>query len=268
MKKRILGAAIIVAIVLPILLKGGILFALLSLLLGLLAFKEIYDIKYKDAEKKIPFLLQVLSYLCVAFLIMNNYESKELAITLDYRVLSLFLITYLLPVVITDNQKKYNIEDAMYLLASTIFIGLSFNLLILMRNFSLLYILYFFIITVMTDTFGLFTGMFIGKHPLAKKISPKKTMEGLIGGTLMGVFAACTFYLTVINPDIDIIHLLIVTVTLSLMGQFGDLVFSAIKRHFGKKDFSNLIPGHGGILDRFDSIIFVIITAILFMSVI
>ena len=106
MKKRILGAAIIVAIVLPILLKGGILFALLSLLLGLLAFKEIYDIKYKDSEKKIPFLLQILSYLCVAFLIMNNYESKELTIMLDYRVLSLFLITYLLPVVITDNQKN------------------------------------------------------------------------------------------------------------------------------------------------------------------
>lgn len=268
MKKRILGAAIIVAIVLPILLEGGILFALLSLLLGLMAFKEIYDIKYKNSEKKIPFLLQVLSYLCVAFLIMNNYESKELVIYLDYRVLSLFLITYLLPVVIIDNQKKYNIEDAMYLLASTIFIGLSFNLLILMRNYSLLYILYFFIITVMTDTFALFTGMFVGKHPLARKISPKKTMEGLIGGTLMGVFAACTFYLTVINPDMNIIHLLIVTVTLSLMGQFGDLVFSAIKRHFDKKDFSNLIPGHGGILDRFDSIIFVIITAILFMSVI
>ena len=77
MKKRILGAAIIVAIVLPILLKGGILFALLSLLLGLLAFKEIYDIKYKDSEKKIPFLLQILSYLCVAFLIMNNYEKMS-----------------------------------------------------------------------------------------------------------------------------------------------------------------------------------------------
>ena len=268
MKKRIIGAAIIVAIVLPILLKGELLFALLSLVLGLMAFKEMYDIKYKDSEKKIPFLLQILSYLCVAFLILNNYESKEFVISLDYRGLGLFLITYLLPVVIIDNQKKYNIEDAMYLLATTIFIGLSFNLLILMRNFSLLYILYFFIITVMTDTCGLFTGMCIGKHSLAKKISPKKTIEGLIGGTLMGVFAACTFYLTVINPDIELSYLLIVTITLSLMGQFGDLVFSAIKRHFDKKDFSNLIPGHGGILDRFDSIIFVMITAILFMSVI
>ena len=126
----------------------------------------------------------------------------------------------------------------------------------------------FYVSVIITGMVSLFTGMFIGKHPLAKKISPKKTIEGLIGGTLMGVFAACTFYLTAINPDIEISHLLIVTTTLSLMGQFGDLFFSAIKRHFGKKDFSNLIPGHGGILDRFDSIIFVIITAILFISVI
>ncbi len=268
MKKRILGAIIILAVVLPILIKGGIFFALLSLILGLLAFKELYDIKYKDGEKKIPFLLQLLSYLCVAFLIMNNYDSKEMLITLDYRVLSLFLITYILPVVIMDNQKKYNIEDAMYLLASSIFIGLAFNLLILIRNYSLLHILYLFIITVMTDTFALFTGMLVGKHPLAKKISPKKTIEGLVGGTIMGVFTACTFYLTVINPDINIAYLIIITLTLSLMGQLGDLVFSSIKRHYGKKDFSNLIPGHGGILDRFDSIIFVVITTILFIAVI
>lgn len=84
----------------------------------------------------------------------------------------------------------------------------------------------------------------------------------------MGVFVASVFYVTFINSLIDPIQLLIVTVTLSLMGQLGDLVFSAIKRHYDEKDFSNLIPGHGGILDRFDSIIFVVITATLFMSII
>ena len=101
-----------------------------------------------------------------------------------------------------------------------------------------------------------------------EKISPNKTIEGLIGGTLMGTFIPMVFYLTVINPNISMQILFIVTISLSLIGQLGDLVFSAIKRHYKVKDFSNLIPGHGGILDRFDSIIFVILGAVLFLSII
>ena len=167
-----------------------------------------------------------------------------------------------------SDEKKYNLEDAMFLMGSVLFLGLSFNLIILTRNYSLDYMLYFLLITTITDTFALFTGLLIGKHKLAEKISKNKTIEGLLGGTVMGIFVASVFYLTVINSNIDIINLLIVTMTLSLMGQLGDLVFSAIKREYDEKDFSNLIPGHGGILDRFDSIIFVIITATLFMSII
>jgi phosphatidate cytidylyltransferase len=94
---------------------------------------------------------------------------------------------------------------------------------------------------------------------MIESVSPKKTWEGSIGGTIMGVFVSTVFYLTIIDPYINIFKISLVGLFLSIIAQFGDLVFSSIKRYFGKKDFSNLIPGHGGILDRLDSIIFVLL---------
>ena len=125
-----------------------------------------------------------------------------------------------------------------------------------------------FIITIITDTFALITGKCIGKHKLSPTISPNKTIEGLIGGTVMGVFVASIFYVTAIDPHVQIIQLLIVTTSLSLIGQLGDLAFSQIKRYYNVKDFSNFIPGHGGVLDRLDSIIFVVLMYTLFITII
>lgn len=269
MKKRALGAALILLIFIPILFVGGECFAFFMAILGMIGFYELWNVKFKKRKNnQLPLTLKVLSYGCLLFLILNNYTAKEFELILDYRILSLFLIIFFLPIIILADEKKYNLEDAMFLLGSIIFLGLSFNLIILIRNYSLYYILYFLLITTMTDTFALFTGMLVGKHKLAETISPNKTVEGLIGGTVMGTFIACIFYLTMINVNMNLLHLIIITATLSIIGQFGDLVFSAIKRHYSEKDFSNLIPGHGGILDRFDSIIFVVITAILFLSII
>ena len=120
----------------------------------------------------------------------------------------------------------------------------------------------------MTDTYAYLIGRLIGKHKLLESISPNKTWEGMIAGTVIGTFIATTFYKVVINPEINIILITLVTLFLSILGQYGDLVFSAIKRYFGKKDFSNIMPGHGGILDRFDSIIFVVFGILFFISII
>ena len=130
-----------------------------------------------------------------------------------------------------------------------------------------MYIIYLLLITTITDTFALFTGMLVGKHKLCPSVSPKKTIEGAIGGTVAGTFVATAFYTTVIDPSMSLAFVVIITIILSLLGQLGDLVFSSIKRYYDKKDFSNLIPEHGGVLDRFDSLIFVVLAFIIFSSV-
>ena len=175
---------------------------------------------------------------------------------------------FLMPLVFINDNKKYNLNDALFLIGSTLFIGLSFNLIIITRNYDILYIVYMLLITTITDTFALFTGMLIGKHPLAKDISPKKTVEGLLGGLFMGTVIAVVFYHVGINPKLPLSILVLITLLLASVGQIGDLVFSSIKRYYGKKDFSNLIPGHGGILDRLDSIIFVVLASVLFLGII
>ena len=83
----------------------------------------------------------------------------------------------------------------------------------------------------------------------------------------MGTFVASAFYMTVINPNYSLVVIVLITALLSIIGQIGDLVFSAIKRYYDKKDFSDLIPGHGGILDRFDSLVFVTLAFIVIMSI-
>ena len=119
-------------------------------------------------------------------------------------------------------------------------------------------------ITIITDTFAMFCGMLFGKHKLCPTISPKKSWEGSIGGSIIATGAACTFYHFLIGKVNY--KIIIITLVLSVIGQLGDLVFSRIKRDNDLKDYSNIIPGHGGILDRLDSIIFVVICYVLLHS--
>ena len=138
----------------------------------------------------------------------------------------------------------------------------------MLRSTSLAYVIYLFLITIMTDTFAYNVGMLIGRNKLLESISPNKTWEGMVGGTVFGVFIATVYYHVVIDSLLPIYIVILMTLFLSILGQLGDLVFSAIKRYFGKKDFSNIMPGHGGVLDRLDSIIFVMLGFMFFISII
>ena len=110
-----------------------------------------------------------------------------------------------------------------------------------------------------SDSAALFAGMAFGKHKLAPKVSPKKTVEGAIGGLLGGmlgmVIFRVIFYLCTVYP-LHIGWCVVMGLVGAVMGQLGDLSFSVIKRQQGIKDYGRLLPGHGGVLDRFDSVIF------------
>ena len=120
----------------------------------------------------------------------------------------------------------------------------------------------------MTDTFAMLIGCLIGKHKLIPKVSPKKSVEGSIAGSILGTAIASIYYYNVITSNINIIALIIMTLFLSILGQLGDLFFSKMKRENNIKDFSNIMPGHGGILDRFDSMTFVIYGYIIIINII
>lgn len=105
-----------------------------------------------------------------------------------------------------------------------------------------------------TDIFAYFTGYLLGKHKLCPSISPKKTIEGAVGG-ILGSIVLCVIFWYLIFAE-SIIHFIIIGFFGSIIAQFGDLTASVFKRKMGIKDYGNLIPGHGGILDRFDSVLF------------
>ena len=266
MKSRLLSGLLLLLVCIPMLIQGNYFFIALVLVVGLLSFKELFDLRLNN--KYIPWLIYILSFLATGFLILNNYTGKELTIVLDYRILTFIMFVFLVPMVIINDNEKYNLLDALYLLGSVLFIGFSFNLMILIRNYSMEYFIYYVLIAIFTDSFALLGGKLIGRKKLAPKISPNKTVEGFVTGTLMGTIVGVTYYLTVIDPKFNILHIILVTFTLAVMGEIGDLVFSQMKRYYEKKDFSNIIPGHGGFLDVFDSLIFIIVTAILFINVI
>lgn len=266
MKTRIISATIILAILIPIFLTGGVIFDIAIWLIGMVGLKEFLDIK--ATKKRIPDFIRFICYIIFSLIVLFNITSEQLVYSIDFRVISALFISLLLPVALYHDRKAYSVNDAFYLIGSIFFLGISFNLLMVLRNIDLNLIIYLFLITIMTDTFALIGGMLIGRTKLLEEISPKKTIEGMIVGTFFGTFIATTFYNVVIDPDIALYIIVLITLFLSLLGQFGDLLFSAIKRYFGKKDFSNLIPGHGGILDRFDSVIFVVLGFMFFITII
>ena len=265
MKTRIISASVALLIFIPIILYGGIVFNIAAYLVGLICLKELLDAK--SNRKEIPLIIRIIAYVLMTLIILTDVASISINYNLDYRILAALFLSLLLPVVIYHEKEKYSINDAFYTLGGVLFLGVSFALLIMLRNIDLKMFVFLFTITIVTDSFAYIAGSLIGKHKMVPNISPKKTWEGLIIGTIMGVFVSVMFYHTCIKPETSLIYLTIICTFLSLLAQMGDLVFSSMKRYFGIKDFSNLMPGHGGALDRLDSIIFVILGFTFFITI-
>lgn len=265
MKQRVISAIIMIALIIPIFLIGGNVFNIAILLIAMLGLKEYLDIK--ETKKELPIFIKLVGYLFIPLILFSLNVNSNLEMIVDFRVITALFMFLLLPVVLYHNRETYSINDANYVFMGVMFLGIAMSLFNTYFEMNRNLLLYLILITVMTDTFAYITGMLVGRHKLLESVSPKKTWEGLFGGTFFGVFIASCFYITVVDSSISLPVLIFSTLVLSIIGQMGDLFFSAIKRYFGKKDFSNLMPGHGGILDRLDSIIFVLIAYSFFLII-
>lgn len=258
MKKRLIGAFIVLSVLITSLILGDNVFAIVISIIALLGLKELIDIKYKN--RNIIFI-KILTYILLGLFMFNN-----LVLKFDNKiVICASLILLILPIIFYDDKDKYNINDSLYLFGIIFFLGYAFLNIIEIRNISIVKCIYIFVIAFITDTYAYISGMLIGKHRFTD-ISPKKTIEGCLIGGIMGSFIGSMFYYSLVG-DLSIIKTIIMSIVLMFLSETGDLIFSSIKRYFGKKDYSNIIPGHGGILDRFDSVIFVSLGMLIMLNI-
>lgn len=264
MKQRVISAIVAFMIFIPIFVIGGRIFNIAFYILTLLGLREF--MKVRQDTRKIPDFIRLISYIMITFLYFSNTLKSDMNFLIDYRIVAGLFLFLLFPVIFYHNEKVYNIKDAFYMLGGVLFLGCSMSLFYLYRTIGLDLIIFLFLITIITDSYAYFGGRLIGKTKLLKVISPNKTWEGTIIGSVVGTFVCTIYYLTVLDPKVSIFPVIGVILLLSVVGQLGDLFFSAIKRTYKVKDFSNIMPGHGGILDRLDSIIFVMLTFTFFMN--
>ncbi len=259
MIKRLLVTIIGIPILIIVLASGNK--YLIDAIIAIFAVMGIYEyfkcckLKFKPVSW-IGYILAIS--LAFIHLIPMEYISKYLAIALLSVVALLFL-----HVIVTD--MKINVIDIavslfgyIYVVGFFAFIPLVFGFEKDGVNLGKYYIWFLFITTWGSDMLAYLIGCKFGKHKFSK-ISPNKSIEGCIAGLLAGVLLSLVATV-ILNYffALQINYLVIgaISVGLSLIGQIGDFAASAIKRYFGVKDFSNLLPGHGGLIDRFDSVIF------------
>jgi phosphatidate cytidylyltransferase len=253
MMQRILTAILAAAIFLPFVIIGGLPFTLFIYLLATIALYELLKMK-NISLLTFPgvislFLIWVLLFPSTTINFMTDVHISKVEIAL---LAVVFLLSY---TVVTKNQ--FTFDDAAFVILATIYIGIGFYYFIETSEKGLKFLFFAMFIIWATDSGAYFVGRAMGRKKLWPEISPNKTVEGSIGGILCALVVAIVFqvYFPINN---SFIMMMIITVLLSISGQMGDLVESALKRHYAVKDSGSILPGHGGILDRFDSLLFVL----------
>lgn len=245
MKQRVITAIVLVAVILPCVIIGGIPFQILLAFIGAAGVFEMLSIC--DRPKANIYLYGLVGIFVFYSLFFVN------TLLIPTEIIVIYMIVLLACSMIDDGM---NFTRLCYYFTAGVLIAMGFHLLYQLRlTYGFEYLLLLALATFGTDTGAYFTGMKFGKHKLNPRLSPKKTIEGSIGGILLGTVLSVV-YGAYIQINIPFYLLILSCFILTITSQIGDLTFSSMKRTFEVKDFSQLLPGHGGILDRFDSILF------------
>lgn len=258
MKKRIISGIVFVALwILILLINNPIFDTVIVAILATIAMHEYFNAFRNIGYKPISWI----GYLgCLAIFLMGGIIPEEYKLMLIKIIVPVGLIsafTYM----ILGNVKR-TIIDVAITIFGLLYVPCLFSFLKLilgLREFSRFYLLYVLCGAFISDTFAFLVGSKFGKTKLAPDISPNKTVEGSLGG-IVGViisFVIITVLGNLNGINGNIFYWILVGIAAAVAGQFGDLTASAIKRFCKIKDFGKIMPGHGGILDRFDSLMFV-----------
>ncbi len=252
MKQRLISAFFGIIVLVLVLLGNQLVF---DVVVTLIASMAIYEVVGAVGLRKFKALTTVAMLMPAAMMLASHYiETYTTAIIFAF--LALFMLMMLF------NHKKYTFVNIATVFAVSTMVSLPFLYVSMTRrlgneNLDVLVIL---IGCWITDSCAYFTGYFFGKHKLAPEISPKKTIEGSVGGAV-GVMLILVAYAHIAGNIMDVgvntVPAIAVGLVAGIVSQFGDLCASIIKREHNIKDFGNIMPGHGGVMDRFDSLILV-----------
>ncbi len=264
MLKRVITAAVMTAVLIPVLI-----FSYTAALPALFAFLSCVAsfelLRCTGLNRNIP--------LCI----FNCAFSATIPFIPFFGLGTEFLFAAIVVFIVADlliglfSHKTTDVSSLSVSCSASIYSSLGFTSLVMIRKmpFGIFLVLLPFIISWMTDTFAYFCGKAFGRHKLIPEVSPQKTVEGSVGGTVCAVcitVGACYIYHSFSGASVYLIPVIVLALLGSVLSQCGDLIMSLIKRKFGIKDFGRLFPGHGGVLDRFDSVIMVSLAVYLMTS--
>ncbi len=272
MKTRVISGLIMLPLLVVVFINGYVLYAA-AFIIAIMAVKEFYN-GFRAMDIRPSYPIAVVAAVCLFAIGITNDVSLQ-GDVLSRGWIEFFRISgskiYLLwafgcvlaCLLYMFRVKKVKMEDAMATLVGIFYIVFfSFHIALISQDPVMNIMVWFVILSAFgTDIMAYFSGYLFGKHKLCPNISPKKTIEGSIGGTLGSIVLCVAFgYFFVkditVWTDSDIVHYIMIGLLGGIVSQLGDLTASVFKRRMGIKDYGNLIPGHGGILDRFDSVLF------------